>query len=447
MATAFDRFIAEARELRGPFFERNRPITAARAPGWVDLIGASTADAGTLGLGYPLGFGACVALQPAAEPAVRLRDADGLVSMLPLATLAQADGEPRPYGEIAGRIAHLPAPLRLVAAAYTALLREEFVRFPAGARLLLRVNNLPGWELAVVTAVAQALVSAYGVRIAPRELGLSSRVGLLRVAGLAHDPGALGALTSVCAPPGALLMLHQQPAWIWGNLHLPQDICVWAVRVGDGPSPRSLSVATAMAYRLAAEAADLAPAAADSRWLGYLSNLGVPAFARAIGALLPRVLRGADFLARYGSLPGLRVQPDEGYPVRAAAAYALEEHQRARTTMALLRAASNGPPRDDDVQLVGELLTQSHWAGRAAGLADAHADRLVDLLTATGDPALLGARAPASASGATLVVLGRAGAVPALRSIVERYAEQSGLPVDLFSESVAGCSPAGTRTI
>lgn len=447
MATEFDRFIGEARQLRGAFFERGRPITVARAPGWVDLIGGGAAAAGTLALGYPLGFGAFVALQPAAEPAVRLRESGGTIYPLPIDTLLRADGEPRAYAEVAGRVAHLPPRLRLVAAAWMALLREEFARFAGGARLLVQVHDVPGWELALTAAVAQALVSAYGVKLAPRELGLSSRVGLVRVAGIAHDPGALGALVSVCAPAHSLLLLHQQPAWMWGNLHMPAGTTLWALRVGDGPRPQGPPTATAMAYRMAADALDLSPAAADARWLGYLANLGTASFERGLRELLPPTLSGADYLARYGPLPDLPLAPNELYPVRAAAALAVEEHLRARTALALLRAAANKAQRDDDLQLVGELMIQSHWAQRAAGLADAHADRLADMVAAAGEPGMFGSRAPAAASGATLVVLGRAEAEPALRSVVERYAEQSGLPVALFGESVAGCSPAGTREI
>jgi hypothetical protein len=450
MATELDRFIREAQGLRGGFFDRGRPITVARAPGWVDLLGGAAPESGQLALGWPLGASSFVALQPDPEPAIRLRDGAGVACALPLAALAGADGAPHEYAEIAAAVSGRPAEARLAAAAWAALLREEFVRFPGGARVLVHPADGPGAAVSLAAALAQALVSAYGVRLAPRELGLSVRAGVRRVLGPAGDPGDLGALVSVCAPGGSLLMLHQQPAWVWGNLHLPHGAAIWALRVGEGrgEAPAAAGVAAALAYALAGDAAGLAPPEAGRRWLGYLSNLGTAPFAGRLRALLPETLRGDEFLARHGPLPGLEVAPDTAYPVRAAAALAVEEHLRARAAAALLRAAASKAQRDEDLLLVGELLAQSHGAQRDAGLGDGHADALAERVHAAGAAAgLFGARSPAAASGATLVVLGRVDSEPALRSIGEEYAAEIGLPVAVFGGSASGCSPAGTREI
>jgi hypothetical protein len=444
MATDFERFISEAQGLRGGFFDRARPITAARAPGWVDLLGGAAADGGALALGWPLGRGAFVALQPSPEPAILLRDTGGAQATIALEALALADGAPRAYEDAAARLAGQPAPIRLAASAWLALLREEFARFPGGARLLVHNTDSPGWQIALVAAVAQALVSAFGVRLAPRELGLSCREGLVRTLGADHDPGALGALVSVCAPGGALLLLHQQPAWMWGSLHLPPGAAIWALRVGPGPRPDGAvtRAATAMAFRTAAAQE------VDGRWRGYLGNVGSAHFESRLRSLLPESFGGDEFLAQYGQPPGVTISPSRRYPLRAAAALAVEEHLRARTAAALLRGAAGKEQHHDELTIVGELLARSHWGQRAAGIEDPHADRLAALVADAG-PArgLFGSRAPAPASGATLVVLGRQDAEPALRMITTAYAAECGLPVTLFGDSSSGCSPAGTREI
>jgi hypothetical protein len=459
MASELDRFISEARDLRGGFFEKGRPITVARAPGWVDLLGGAAAYGGALALGWPVGGGSFVALQPAPDPVIELRDEAGQGLTLPLGALVHDNGAPREYAEAAAGLAGLPKRARLAAAAWLALMREEFVRFPGGARALIRVADGPGWPIGLLAAIAQALVSAYGVRLAPRELGLSCRVGAARVAGPAYDPGAIGALVSVCAPGGALLQLHQQPAWLWGNLHMPAHTAVWALRVGEGPAADAplAHTAGAMAYRMAADAEGLPPEAADARWLGYLANLGTAPFEGRLRRLLPDALGGRESLARYGQLLGAAgtegtarsaIDPEQVYPLRAAAALPVEEHLRARTAAALLRAAASKAQRDEDLTIVGELLARSHWGQRAAGLGDLHGEQLAERVAAAGPAAgLYGARAPAAASGATLVVLGRADAEPALRAIADAYAAERGLPVGLFGGSSSGCSPAGTREI
>lgn len=451
MSIAFERFIAAARAQRGGFFDPARPITAARAPGWVDLLGGCAAHGGALALGWPLGVGAFVALQPDPAPAIVVQDEHGHSGSLPLAELIATDGTPRAYAEVAQRLAPLSPLQRLVGAAWLALMREEFVRFPGGARLLLGWNSGPGWPASVVAAVAQALVAAFGVRLAPRELGLACQAALGRVARPGDPISALGPLVSVCAHADALLLLHQQPAWLWGNLHLPTGTTIWALRVGDGPgdgTSAASGAAEAVAYRMAAEAEELEPGEAAARWLGYLANIGSDRLARHLRDLLPTSVAGQAYLARYGQPPGITLDAGQRYPARAAAVLAVEEHLRARLAVALLRAAASKAQRDDDLALVGELMALSHWNQRAAGHGDAHADQLVDRVYAAGtNQGLYGARAPSAESGATLVVLGRAEAEPALQAIGERYAAEADLPVTIVGGSAAGCSPAGTREL
>jgi hypothetical protein len=450
MPSDLDRFIAQARAERGGFFAPERPITVARAPGWVDLLGGAAAHSGALALGWPMGNTTLAALQPDPEPVIRIR-AGGVEGHLPREALAM-DGGPREYAEIAARVDEAApggAPWWPVAlGAWAALMREEFADIPGGARLLLRPADGPGARSSWAAATAQALVSAYGVRIAPRELALGCQVATGLAGGRAGN--ALGPMLSVCGIAGELLLMLQQPAWHWGGLHMPHGAAVWALRVGAGPTQAGVgrsAAAAAMAYRLIADAAGLTPQQADARWGGYLANIGTAAFERRYRDLLPARLSGADFLARYDAPPGVQIAPEEGYPLRAAAALAVGEHLRARGAAALLRAAASKAQRDEDLLLVGEMMAESHWLQRAAGLGDAHADRLADMVDAAGpERGLFGARAPA-ASGATLVVLARTGADDELQKIADGYARVCDEPVALFGGSAPGCSPAGTREI
>ncbi len=447
MPTDLDRLLHTARSEAGTLFRQDRPIIAARAPGWIDLIGGAASVGGSLALGWPLGQGTLVALQPAAQPELRIRVGPLHEYTVELDDLQQPNGTPRSYAEVAERLAERPALARLAAAAWLALLREEFARFPGGATLLLRPSEGPGAEVGIVAAVAQALVSAFGLHLAPRELGLAVQVGVAHLGD--HDPGALGALVSVCAHAGALLQLHQQPAWIWGDLQLPPGAAIWAVRLGEGSAPAAetrLAGATAMALTLAAEALGLDAAQADERWLGYLSNQGTARYEARVRQRLPEWMRGAAFLERYPAPSDLLIDPALDYPVRAAAALAVEEHLRARMVAALLRAAASKTQRDEDLHLVGELLARSHGGQRAAGLGDPQADELVELIAAEGgSKGLYGARAVAAASGATLVALGRGEAEMALRELVASYGRAHGLAVHVFGGTSAGAAPSGTR--
>lgn len=457
--TDYDRFIREARALRGRFFH-GAPIVAARAPAWVDLLGGAAAHGGALALGWPLAASTFVALQPTPEPQIRIM-ADGAEHQLPLDALLAPDGAPRSYADAGARIAAgAPAGAPWWGAAlgaWAALLREEFAPIGGGARVLIQPAHGPGAPASWAAAVAQALVTAYGVRLPARELALACGVALRLGATTddqrppphaPHPSGLLGPLTSVLANVHELALVHQQPAWHWGGLHLPVGAAIWAVRVGDGPAGDGTHAATAaaMAYRMITEAAGLTAHEAAGRWGGYLANIGAAPFERRYRALLPERFRGADWPAQAGA--DLPIDPAATYPLRAAAALPIEEHLRARTAAALLRAAASKAQRGDDLLLVGELLEQSHWAQRAAGIGDAHGDALADLVGRAG-PAqgLYGARAPAAACGATLVVLGRADAEEALRAIADAYAAACGLPVTIGGGTAPGCSPAGAKEI
>jgi hypothetical protein len=449
MPTELERFINAVRGERGGFFNLAAPITVARAPGWVDLVGGAAAAGGALAMGWPLGGGSFVALQPSAEPALLVYESPASGAALPLTALTDAMGAPRSYADASVHLAGFSEPQRLVGAMWLALAREEFARFPGGGRLLVRPAAGPGAAVGLAAASAQALVSAYGLRLSPRELGLAVQTGLRLVAGLELD--VLGPLVGVCGHSGSLLLVHQQPAWIWGDLHMPYGAALWAVVLGDGPDlapARVARLAAPMAYRLAAEALGLASSEADSRWLGYLSNLGTARYEARVRERLPVTLSGAEFLERYGAQADLAIDPATLYPVRAAAALAVEEHLRARMVAALLRAAASKAQRDEDLHLAGELLSRSHGGQRAAGLGDPRADGLVELIAAEGaSQGLYGARAAAAESGASLVVLGRSEAEPALRALTEAYGREHNLPVAIFGGSSAGASVAGTRII
>ncbi|PDV99771.1 hypothetical protein [Candidatus Chloroploca asiatica] len=475
MPHEFERFLQVVRAERDFFGHTEGSIYASRGPGWVDLVGGAAFDGGTLALGWPLGTGTFVAVQPQSEPVIEIRilpdpHATGEVhprsgqrqrdkNRTPLADvasyrvqchqLATLDGTPSSYGEGRKVLSEFPAMVQIVGGIWLALMREEFVRFPGGVRVLVQPNSGPGATMGLGAAIAQALVAAFQVQLAPRELGLLVQTALHRSSGT--NPGVLGPLVSVCSHAGSLLLVHQQPAWLWGELHLPPGTALWAVAIGDGPPiepQHQLQVATAMAYHLVAEVTATAPNDANSYWRGYLSNLGTARYEARVRATLPVSLSGAAFLERADVPAGISIDPAVSYPVRAAAALAVEEHLRARMIAALLRAAASKAQRDEDLHLVGELLARSHGGQRAAGLGDPRADRLVEVIALDGGSlGLYGARATAAASGASLVVLGHNDAEAALQTLVDKVVQESGLHMRITGGTSSGAHASGVREV
>ncbi|MFN3374507.1 MAG: hypothetical protein ACK44M_13180, partial [Chloroflexus sp.] len=360
MSSTFDRFAQHARAERGGFFDRERSITLTRARGWIDLFGGIVADAGILSLLWPVDDSVMVALQPDPEPIIRFW-IDQRVASIPCTALLLPSG-PREYTDAVAEIdRHQPprspwwGPALM---AWVALMREEFARFGGGARVMVQCNSSSP-AASVIAAVAQALVTAYGIHVAPRELAITCAEGLARLERRSTGTELIGTLTTICAPANELVIVNPLTAHISSSAHLPASCAFWTMQVGDEPRQHLARVRAALTHieRLLG-ARDGEPA---------LASLSISDFIRHQRSRLPMTLAPSAY--------------PHHLPPAALAAFALAEQQRARLALALLRAAASRVQRDDDLRLVGELLTQSHWEQAVLGLTDPHADTLIEQLT------------------------------------------------------------------
>ncbi|RMG48374.1 hypothetical protein [Chloroflexus aurantiacus] len=431
MAAEFDRFVQRVRAERGRFFDRDRSITLVRAPGWVDLSGGIVAEASIQTLLWPTGGGVLVALQPDPEPIIRIRTGQRTDS-IPCTALFLPSG-PREYADAVNEIdRHCPprspwwGPALM---AWVALMREEFVRFGGGARILLQPQASPGGAATVIAAFAQALVSAYQVHLAPRELAITCAEGLRQIDSRNFD--LIGTLTTVCAPANEVMVVQPHTAAIGGSVHLPPGCAIWTLRVGE--------VSRQLPSRLRAT-------------LALLDQLiGEEGIVHSEPGTRLAALKLTDFVrdGRERLLAALTARPDmigeqhAGSSLPALAGFALAEQQRTRLILALLRAATNRTQREDDLRLIGELLTQSHWEQAALGLTDPHADALAARMSS---PVVFGVRQPVAASQATLVVFARSDAEADIRRIAMEYEAMAGAPVTVIGGSLAGASIGGVRS-
>lgn len=328
--------------------------------------------------------------------------------------------------------------------AFLVLMREEFVRFAGGVRLLVRCD-IPldeGGRAALAVAVLQALVTWANVRLPTRELALHAQTLARRC--LELPDGVAAPATALHATAKHGLLLRCNPLAVAGNPHLPHDVGLWAVQLGEADARpwRQAQVAVAMAGRIlsqqllaqeGAEAATVEPeqrraarALRGTMQQGYLANLNLAGFAQRFGQLLPESLSAAAFLAQHGPLPDdlLPLEPGAVYPLRAIASHAVAESFRARTAAALLPHA-HGHSRDETLALLGELMAQSHDEAATYGLATPAAQRLVQLVQAAGpEHGLWGARA--CGGGHMVAVLGRHNKGEALHKLVDQFNAETG---------------------
>jgi L-arabinokinase len=350
-----------------------------------------------------------------------------------------------------------------VAGVFLVLMRERGVRFREGARILI-ASRVPGGKgvsssAALEVAVMQAVAAAFDLRLEAREIALLCQTVENRVVGA--PCGIMDQMTSACGETARLLSLLCQPAELQGVIDIPREISFWGLDSGvshsvTGADYGSVRVGAFMGYRIISELAGLKVTAGttnepvhveDTRWGGYLANVTPSEFEQTYAAQLPERIEGARFLARYSGTTDqvTRVDPARRYAVRVPTAHAIYEHNRVRLYAELLSGEAVSERR---LELLGELMYQSHASYSACGLSVEGTDRLVELVREAG-PAkgLYGAKITGGGSGGTVAVLGRRDARESVASIAMRYARETGHRPYIFAGSSPGSAEFGYLTV
>lgn len=451
-------------EARG-LFDADAELVVTRAPGRLDVMGGIADYSGSLVLQWPLREATLVALQRDQRRTLRVvslgsRENHRAVGFeMPLADL-ESDGRPLDYYVAQAYFRRDPARhwAAYVAGAFLVLMRERNETFPEGARILISSDVPEGKGVsssaALEVAVMEAVVAAFDISLQPREVALlCQRVENLVVGA---PCGVMDQMTAVCGESHRMLALLCQPAELQGTVPLPQNISVWGIDSGvrhsvSGADYGSVRAGAFMGYRMIAEIAGLTVEPSepgepvdviDPIWGGYLANITPSEFEQHYAMRLPRQVAGDEFLARYAGTtdPVTKVQPQRCYAVRAPTAHPIYEHFRVCTYAELLRGSSS----ERQLDLLGELMYQSHASYSACGLGSAGTDRLVELVRAAGSgQGLYGAKITGGGSGGTVAVIGRRGADAAVEAIAEQYARETGYIPIIFRGSSPGAAAFG----
>jgi galactokinase len=419
------------------FFDPSRELFVARAPGRLDLMGGIADYSGSLVLEAPLREAAIVALQrgPALTISITSLRAGGRsrfempVSPLEYAAAReffQADPEHHWAAYIAG--------------AFFVLMRERGVRFNEGARILVSssvpegkgVSSSASLEVAVMAAVC----AAFDIALEPRDMALLCQKTENLIAGA--PCGVMDQMTTVFGHAGALMALLCQPAELQDPVPLPEEVDVWGLDSGvrhcvSGADYGSVRVGAFMGRRILSEFTDIPG--------GYLANLS-PAEFESAAARLPERITGAEFLGRFGETGDTvtRVVPEREYAVRVPAAHPVYENHRVKLFRTLLAGAISS----QTLELLGDLMYQSHASYSACGLGCEATDLLVSLVREAGPGrGLYGAKITGGGSGGTVAILARRGARTAVESIAEKYAGRTGHKPYLFHGSSPGAAHFG----
>jgi L-arabinokinase len=448
-------------------FQPDPELIVARAPGRLDVMGGIADYSGSLVLEMPIREATFVALQQ--DPARRLKivslpedSADSphaLTFEMPLSDFEDA-GKPISYDAARAFFQQDEAKhwAAYVAGVFLVLMRERGEAFQDGARLLIssRVPQGKGVSSSAALEVAtmQAVAAAFDIPLSSRETAILCQKVENLIAGA--PCGVMDQMTASCGEANQLLALLCQPAELRGTVTIPDEIAFWGLDSGvrhavTGADYGSVRVGAFMGYRIIAELAGLKVIEGtgekpvnidDPRWDGYLANLKPSEFEQRYAAHLPERIGGAEFLKRYrGTTDAVtRVAAEREYGVRVAAAHPVYEHHRVRLFAELLGARVS----ERQLELLGELMYQSHASYSACRLGSAGTDRLVELVREAGPgQGLYGAKITGGGSGGTVAVLGRRNAADSIARVADQYAQETGRLPFIFSGSSSGSAAFG----
>lgn len=446
------------------FFSTRAPLSIARAPGRLDVMGGIADYSGARVLELPLACSTTAVVQLQDEPRcdVATRRPDGWhvfsVDLLPLVEQGGALATPaaltawfssREDDRWAGYVIGLVQTLLQRAA-------REGRDVPAGLRVLIDSTVPEGRGVAssaaLEVAVGAAVAAACGTPVPAPELAAMCQAVENHVVGA--PCGIMDQMTAACGRPDRLLRLRCQPGTIEGFVPIPAGYRFYGIDSGlshvvAGADYGTVRTAAFMGYRLIAIAAGL-PATQDGsrvriddpRWNGYLANLTPEEFS-SLGHDLPDEMSGAEFLDRFGGITDsvTIVRPERRYPVRQATAHPIQEEARVKRAAALL--AELGARPQAAIEL-GRLMYDSHRSYSACGLGSAGTDRLVELVAAVGpDRGLFGAKITGGGSGGTVAVLATREAEPLVRDVAARYRAEAARDTRVFTDSGPGAAETG----
>ena len=420
------------------------PISVARAPGRLDVMGGIADYSGSLVLERPIAEATWAAIQPTSHPVLDVVSLGRPPLTIPLERVAP-DGVPIPYDQARRMFRDGETWAAYVVGVLLVLARERAVPLRSGLRIVVWSTVPEGKGVsssaAVETATMHAAAQSLGIEVMGRDLAVLCQRAENLVAGA--PCGVMDQMTCVFGEPDMLLALLCQPAELQSPVPVPPDLEFWGLDSGErhavgGSDYAAVRTGAFMGFRILRAEAGVSTE--------YLANVGPMEFERGLRRHVPDEMRGDAFLARYGHIEDsvTTVQPGRRYRVCAPTAHPIYERQRAEEFRRLL----TNPPDEAACVRLGELMYGSHASYGQCGLGSPGTDRLVDLVRREGMASgLYGARITGGGSGGTVAVLGRRDAGGAIARVAETYERDTGYRPHVFAGSSPGVLAFGSQTI
>ncbi len=413
------------------FFQVDRPVYEASAPGRLDVMGGVADYSGSLLLQMPIAEETTVRVQLTGEDFFTVvSEMDGGQKSA-LVTLEEVSGWKTGVRINTNRRTALQPKnpknswTRYILGCF--LLASETFDFQlSGARIYVTSEVPIGAGLsssaALEVATMRVLAKAYNLSYSPLQLPKLAQRVENEIVGA--PCGLMDQLASHHGVAGELLPIQCQPAKLHASVSIPEDLIFERVDSGVTHSVAGEAYATARAAAfmgygiLAAQSGttedQLLQARESGDWTklpqgGYLANFDAKQFEETLESTLPETMLGSEFISSgYISIDqAISIDPSQTYPVRAAAAHPVYENACIRQFASLLAQVDDiDLPRHQIFARLGLLMLSSHASYSAIGLGHSATDEIVHEVVAKGAKrGFYGARVTGGGCGGTVVVL------------------------------------------
>lgn len=433
-------------------------ISIARVPARLDVMGGIADYSGANVCEALLGRGMLIALQPRTDRTLRIRTMQiGPRSLpgetrIPLDAFESGDGL-ADYAAVREILEANPLTrwAAYVGGSVFTLLKEESVELRFGFNLLL-LSAVPmnvgiGSSAAVEVGTLCCLNAHLGLGLGAARLARLGQMAENHVVGapcgimdqVAIASGRRGYLTHILCRPGDVMGEVEIPkgtAFVGINSMVHHSIA--------GSQYRDTRVGAFMGKKIIN---DVRVQAGQSP-LQYLTELSPAELREHYERCLPETLLGREFVARHQTHddPATAIQPDATYRVAGPTRHPIEEDERARLFMDVLRAGSEG----DEAALItaGDCMYGAHASYRDhCHLSTEEIDFLVEAVRQRGAASgLYGAKITGGGMGGTVAVFGRTAALARhIPEVATEYARRVGVQPDIFKDTSPGALEFGAR--
>ncbi len=436
-------------------FDRTQPVTLARAPGRLDIMGGIADYTGSLVCEMPLFEAAAVAAQSDQSGELSVTSLEmGRTVTVEMNALAGLEAiqlrELLSEDSWAGYV---------VGCAWWLLKHQQdqaSARLRPGVKMLV-ASDVPlgsgvSSSAAIEVASMRALAGLAEIELSGLDLALACQQVENQVVGA--PCGAMDQVTSECGKEGCCIRLLCQPddqghaVHLQGAFDIPKGFRFAAIHAGvshqvSGDPYTDTRTAAFMAHRM------MTSRMPTDTTAGFLARISPESYESLWRQQLPEQMSGQSFIDQYQSTIDsvTKVKTDRIYHVQAAADHHVYEAARVNQFVELMEAGAEGWSEEQASQ-AGSLMLESHRSySNCARLGHVATDCLVDCLMSRKDAGIFGAKITGGGCGGSVAVLFRDThlAREALGEACLAYESQTGHRTQLMERSGPGAQEFGTH--